>query len=106
MDLQKLNEVSLLETKAVVKLAELPVNIPQPIYGAQLIKTKFGETVLLEFEEKKAFLPKRVVPLMKDNLTQFTDGKYSIVYEGLKDVKKPSMGVLFQFVETEAAKKE
>lgn len=100
MDLENLNKVSLLETKEVVKLTEFPLNVPQPIYKAQIIKTKFGETVLLELEEKKTFLPKRVLPQMKDNLLQFTEGKYSVVYQGLKDVKKPSMGVLFQFIES------
>ena len=100
MDLEKLNQVSLLENKQVTKLGDLPQNIPQSIYGAEIIKTKYGETVLLELKKNKIFLPKRVLPIIKDNLAQFTRGKYSIVYEGLKDVNKPSMGVLFKFVES------
>ncbi|KAJ8984290.1 hypothetical protein NQ317_009774 [Molorchus minor] len=99
MDLTKLNQVSVLETKPLIKISNLPENIPQPILSADLITTKYGETILIEFQDSKAFLPKRVVPLMKDNLTEFTDSKYSLIFTGLKDVKKPSLGTTFHFIE-------
>lgn len=100
MNLQELNQISLLETKPLIKVSDLPRNIPLPILSAKLVTTKFGETILIEFDDNKTFLPKRVAPLMKDNLAQFTDYKYSLIFVGLKDVKKPSMGITFQFVES------
>lgn len=101
MNLTKLNSVALLETKEVVKLTELPINIPQAIYSVQLMTTKFGEIALIELKEKRVFLPKRVVPIIKENLQEFDTGKYSIVYKGLKDVKKPSQSIIFEFVKSE-----
>ncbi|KAJ8977824.1 hypothetical protein NQ317_011908 [Molorchus minor] len=83
MDLTKLNQVYVLKTKPLIKISDLPENIPQPILSANLITTKYGETILIEFQDSKAFLPKRVVPLMKDNLTEFTDSKYSLIFTGL-----------------------
>lgn len=101
MDLTKFNKVSLLETKEVVKLCDLPINVPQTIYSVQLMTTKYGETALIELTDNKVFLPKRVVPLIRENLQDFDGGKYSIVYKGLKDVKKPSMGTIFELVKSE-----
>ncbi|KAJ8967128.1 hypothetical protein NQ317_019955 [Molorchus minor] len=105
MDLTKLNQVSVLETKPLIKIFELPENIPQPILSADLMTTKYGETILIEFEEGKAFLPKRVVPLMKNNLTEFTNSKYSLIFTGLKDVKKTSLATTFHFIETKSLKR-
>lgn len=99
MDLRKLNNVSLLETKPNIKLANFPINVPRPIFSARLVKTKFGETILLEFEDSTTFLPKRVVPLIRDNLENFTSGKYCLVFKGLEDVNKPSLGASFEFIE-------
>lgn len=97
-NLQELNKIALLETKPLVKVSDLPLNSPQPILSARIVATKFGDCILAEFEDNKAFLPKRVTSLMKNNLAEFTEGKYSIIFGGLKDIKKPSMGVTFQFV--------
>ncbi|KAJ8966513.1 hypothetical protein NQ317_008804 [Molorchus minor] len=59
MDLTKLNQVAVLETKPLIKISDLPENIPQPILSADIMTTKYGETILIEFEESKAFLPKK-----------------------------------------------
>ncbi|KAJ8970752.1 hypothetical protein NQ317_011682 [Molorchus minor] len=96
MDLTKLNQVSVLETKPLIKIFELPENIPQPILSADLMTTKYGETILIEFEE---------VPLMKNNLTEFTNSKYSLIFTGLKDVKKTSLATTFHFIETKSLKR-
>lgn len=102
MDFTKLNKTCLLDNiKPIIKTADLPLNEPVPILSAKLVNTKYGETILAEFENNSTFLPKRVVSLMKSNLTQFTDGKYSIVFRGLKNVNKPSLGVTFEIVESE-----
>lgn len=100
MNFENLNKVALLQSKPIGKLIELPLDVPHEIYGAKILNTKFGETILLELKEKKIFLPNRVVNQMKDNLPQFIDGKYSIIYQGLREVNKPSMGVMFRFVES------
>lgn len=101
MDLNKINSASLLEAKEVIKLSDFTPNVPLPIQSAKLVKTKFGESILLEFEDRITFLPKRVVSTLKNHLDEFSNGKYSIVFEGLKDVRMPSMGVIFKFIESE-----
>ncbi|KAJ8972419.1 hypothetical protein NQ317_011064 [Molorchus minor] len=98
MDPTKLNQASVLETKPLIKISDLPENIPQPILSADLMTTKYGETILIEFEDSKAFLPKRVVPLIKNNLTEFTNSKYSLIFTGLKDLKKTSLATTFHFI--------
>lgn len=101
MDLQKLNSTSLLVEKPIVKLCDLTPNVPIPIFGAKLVKTKFGESILLELDDFVTFLPRRVVTHMKNNLEKFIDGNFSIVFEGLKDVHMPFKGVLFKFIDSE-----
>lgn len=101
MDFEKLNKTCLLDNiKPVIKTKDLLECGPIPILAAKIVKTKFGETVLIEFENNCAFLPKRVLPLMKNNLEKFTAGKYSVIFRGLKDVNKPSPGIAFEFVES------
>lgn len=102
MDLKKLNSISLLEVKPNVKLSEFPLNVPLPILSTKLVKTKFGETILLDFEDRTTFLPKRVAPLIRDNyLEKLTDGKYCLIFKGMKDVNKPALGISFEFIENE-----
>lgn len=102
MNFEKLNKTCLLDSiKSIIKTNELPVNEPIPILSAKIVKTKYGETVLIELENNCTFLPKRVLPFMKDNLSQFTDSKYSIIFRGQKDVNKPTPGITFEFVESE-----
>lgn len=100
MDLNEVNAVSLLEAKPITRIAELQLNTPHPIYGAEIINTKFGETILLELKDSKTFLPNRMLPLLKNKLEDFRGGKYSLVFKGLKEVNKPSKGVQFEFIES------
>ena len=100
MDFTKLNQTALLEgnNKPLIKLSELAKDVPTKILLARLINTKYGECILLELEENTTFLPKRVVPMMKDHLEEFSSGNYSIVFQGFKNVNKPCMGTLFKFM--------
>lgn len=101
MDLYKFNKVSLLETKPNIKITDLVIDKPVPILECKLVKSRFGETVLAELEENSVFLPKRVVPLLKDNLHEFIPGKYCLVYQGLKNVNKPTLGTIFKIIDNE-----
>lgn len=105
MDIQLLNRYSLLENvKPIVKLTELPINTPVAILSAKIVKTRFGETVLLEFANAKTFLPKRMVPLMRDHIDNFADSKYSFIFEGLMQVGNPRLGSKFRFIEHNESK--
>lgn len=82
--------------KTIIRVSGLPI----PILLAKIVKTKFGDTVLLEFQDKMAFLPKRIIACMKNSLELFVvNGKYCIIYEGLKEVGKSLIGMKFRFEE-------
>lgn len=52
----------------------------------------------MELKDSTIFLPKRVVYLIKNSLDEFDE---YIIYQVLKDVNKPSMGTIFEFVKSE-----
>jgi len=86
MDLTKLNKACVPARKPVVKLQDLSLNHPHQILEAKIVRTKFGESVLLELAEKVVFLPKRATEGFRPVVNQFNTGAYSVVYRGQQAV--------------------
>ena len=103
MDLQKINATFQANAdKPLIKLQELPVGEQQIILGAQIVKTKFGKSVLLELDENRVFLPKRVTDTFKPILSNFTvEGKYAVVFKEEKDIGKVNPMVIFEIAESQ-----
>ncbi|CAH1113851.1 unnamed protein product [Psylliodes chrysocephalus] len=100
MDVNFLNKVSFMkENKQVVKLSDLPLNLPQKNFGAKITKGRFGDAVLLELEESVTFLPQRVTESYRPNLRHFIPEKYSIIFKGTVDVGKTNPALSFLIVE-------
>lgn len=87
MDLKMLNKTSsLTELKPQIKIRELPIDVPFVILEAKIVKGKFGDSVLLELEDKVVFLPSRVTDCFKKNLEKFQSNKYTITFKGEEQV--------------------
>ncbi|XP_074036234.1 uncharacterized protein [Leptinotarsa decemlineata] len=99
MDLQKLNASSIVKRKPSIKVADLPVEMPQRIFTAKIVKGKFGEAVLLALGDKVSFLPHRVTEAYRPHLEECSSGKYAIVFKGLIDIGKPNLVVSFEIVQ-------
>lgn len=101
MDLKSLNKVSLLEkeNKPIIKIPELHKDLPYKIIEGKITNSKFGKVVLLELEEHIVFLPKRVTDSYSPFVGHFKEGKYSLVFRGMKDCNKAREAILFEIVE-------
>lgn len=97
MDLSKINEVtSLSKQKEVIKFVDLQEGTLNKIVGARIVSGPFGDTVLLELEDKQLFLPKRCTEPLKNELECLKSGEYSLLYQGQKNYKGKSTPV-FEF---------
>ncbi|KAG5870165.1 hypothetical protein JTB14_032457 [Gonioctena quinquepunctata] len=70
--------------KPVIKLKNLIVGKQYKIHTAKLLQTKFGETVLLELEEKVVFPSQRVTDEYKPHIANFSPAKYVVILRGPK----------------------
>ncbi|KAG5875555.1 hypothetical protein JTB14_019504 [Gonioctena quinquepunctata] len=74
MDLQGIN-AALVNNKETVKLSDLPQNQPQPILNIRIVKSKFGEILLVELQEHMVFPPRRAIEAISQNQSKFTPDK-------------------------------
>ncbi|KAG5892291.1 hypothetical protein JTB14_020322 [Gonioctena quinquepunctata] len=86
--------------KQVIKLKNLIVGKQYEIHTAELVQTKFGETVLLELEKNVVFLPQRETNEYKPQIAYFSPEKYAVIFRGTKDVEKPYPAASFGIIES------
>lgn len=99
MDLTMLNASCLAEIKPIIKLQDLELGSLYPIYKAKLVTSQFGSCICLELENKITFLPKRVTNDFEPLLSNFIDGRYAVVFRGLRNIGKPHPLIQFEIVE-------
>lgn len=101
--LDKINQVSSaeVENKPKIKLQELPVGEKFHIVSLRVIKhPTYGETILVELDEKVTFLPKRVTNIYKEHLSSLQSGEFCLVFKGLQQLNGvPHPRTLFEIVE-------
>ncbi|KAG5885054.1 hypothetical protein JTB14_033371 [Gonioctena quinquepunctata] len=90
MNLQALNNCSLIaERSNCINVRNLPKDIPQPIEGGRIVKTKFGERVILDLEgDQVVFLSQRVTETYRSYIEHFSTKKYHLVFRGCIDTGK------------------
>lgn len=98
MDLAKINEIALLQSKENVKLCDLELNKPYSILNTKIVNTRFGRCGLVELQTCNVYLPKRVTNFLEENLEEIKDEKYSLIYRGQKQVNRPNAGFLFEIL--------
>lgn len=98
MDVANINKIALLETKTLVKLHQLTKDEPVSIKAAKIVSTKFGNSPLIEIEDNVLFLPKRVLKFVEENIEDFNNSKYTIIFRGLKNCNKVNDGSIFEFI--------
>lgn len=99
MDLNKINQKSLLEDKPTRRIAELEKDKKYHILKCILVKTRFGPAVLFEFNEFKAFLPKRLTEDYSAHTTELSSGKYSLIFRGTIDTGKTHPAISLEIVD-------
>lgn len=100
MDLKALNKNSLIEKREpAIKLKDLPENEKFKIFGAKIIKSRYGETILLNLGERDVFLPQRVTEDYRKHIEHFSSQKYAIVFKGLVDLGLKQRAASFEVVE-------
>ncbi|KAG5874934.1 hypothetical protein JTB14_034664 [Gonioctena quinquepunctata] len=72
---------------------------PQKTHPAKIVQTRFGETVLLEFEKQIVILPQRVNKDYKPHIANFLAEKYAVVFRETKDVREPFLPVSYEIIE-------
>lgn len=101
MDLKQLNNhTKFAEKKPTKKLGDLKIREPHPIVSARIVKTKFGEAILLELTDSVVFLPSRVTDAYRSQTQYLVNEKYSLIFEGAIDVGKPQPAQIFSLEET------
>lgn len=76
-NLTDMNKPGIVELKQVVKLEDLLLYTRYPIVGAKIVRSKFGEAVLLELENGnfKCFSPKKVTDNFEQQIENSSAGK-------------------------------
>lgn len=102
MDLSDVNpkgQLAQLSGNPVIRLQDLPLETPFKIVSGKFVKTKYGSCVLLELENAKIFLPKRMNDVLEGKVDQFATRKYSLVYEGSQECGQHKPAQKFRFIE-------
>lgn len=101
MELLDLNKIALFEEKEIVSFSALKLNHPYPIKHMERVTTDHGKTLLVELEDFRIFIPKRISNSISDDvLERLLDSQLSLIYRGTKDVNKPNPAALFEFVKS------
>ncbi|CAH0551061.1 unnamed protein product [Brassicogethes aeneus] len=85
--LLKINSSAAAEEKEVIKAEELLEGEVYPIKEIKIVKGGFGDLPLVELEEFKVFLPKRMTEAVAASLQDLNTGKFGLVYLGKKEFK-------------------
>lgn len=97
MDLEKLNAECAYEDKPTVKLRDLPCGEKFRILRASVIRTKYGQSILLDLENERIFLPKRSTEAVKQNIKYINEGGVHIRFTGVKDIGASHPVTSFEF---------
>ncbi|XP_050509867.1 uncharacterized protein LOC126886832 [Diabrotica virgifera virgifera] len=84
MDLLAINASCSSPNKPSCRLQDLPQEETFKIVNCKLVQTRYGQTVLVELEEKVIFLPKRATTQLRNHLVELSSGNYGICYKGLE----------------------
>ncbi|CAH1110420.1 unnamed protein product [Psylliodes chrysocephalus] len=101
MDMLKINQYLLIEgePKPIIKLKELTKDVAYKINSAEIVSTRFGDTIRLVIEgDKTVFLPQRSIQVLKQHVIELGNGKCSIVFTGEKDTGKGNPAALFKII--------
>lgn len=62
--------------KKLIKLIDLELDVQYKIYSAKKTSTKFGDAILIELEDSKVFLPKRLTEVVVGDIMKDLNGMY------------------------------
>lgn len=99
MDLKTLNKNSFIQKKPVAKLNTLAIDEKIKTKSAKIVRTKYGNTVVLELEESVVFLPKRVTETYSVFVEYFSNEQYYHIFKGEIDLGKPRTPLSFEIVQ-------
>lgn len=83
MNTAEINEKGVYQHKETKPLSQLSQGEKFQIVDLKIIKTRYGETVLVECTDFKVFLPKRATEVIKRNIYSFQQDKYFLVFDGI-----------------------
>ncbi|KAK9876461.1 hypothetical protein WA026_012780 [Henosepilachna vigintioctopunctata] len=100
MNLQEINAVcSKVDAKPLEKLKDLPIGVVYPILKLKIINGHYGESILVETEDFKVFLPRRVTEVFRPLIANFTPAKYGFRSLGIQEIGHFSPSTKFEIVE-------